>query len=149
MKQPEEYIPLIKSIIKPFIYNNNYDDLYQEAYIALLETIEKYDNKYNTKFSTFAYLNIRWKILKYINSQHYELSLSVDPLTKEYDVFKDILPKLKQENIDIIDLRRSGMTYKEIGDYYNKSTTWAFNRVKHIINLIKSANIEEEEIECQ
>jgi len=69
-----EWDKIIKKIISPF---NTFvikdalldrDDLKQEAWISLLNAVDKYDPS-KGKFVTFAYNHIRWGIIRYIKQK--------------------------------------------------------------------------------
>lgn len=66
-----EWDALISSILRPFlVYSKTdplitFDDLQQEAWVALLNAAENYDPT-KAKFTTYAYYYIRGRILRYI-----------------------------------------------------------------------------------
>lgn len=67
-----EWDALISSILRPFLsYAKNdplisYQDLEQEAWVALLNAAKNYDSSLKTKFTTYAYYYIRGGVMRYI-----------------------------------------------------------------------------------
>ena len=66
----QKYLPLIRTEAIKFYkslkkYGVDYDDLYQEAHLAFLRTIQFFNEKENTLFYTFLKINIRSKLLNY------------------------------------------------------------------------------------
>lgn len=64
---------LIKSMINKVYYRNYilYEDILQVAYIGFIEAAKKFNEKYLTKFSTYAVHYIIGYLLKYINNNRY------------------------------------------------------------------------------
>jgi RNA polymerase sporulation-specific sigma factor len=71
--------PLIKSIALKF-YNVEYDDLIQVGRIGLMNAYKHYDQKSNTKFSTYAY--------KYIFGEMYNYAIGIHPIKQSRDELK-------------------------------------------------------------
>ena len=46
----------------------DYEDMAHQGLIGLIEAVDHYDPKFNTRFSTYASLRIRGKILDYMRS---------------------------------------------------------------------------------
>lgn len=66
----QKYLPLIRNETIKFynslkIYGVEYDDLYQEAHLAFLRTIQFFNERENTLFYTFLKINIHSKLLNY------------------------------------------------------------------------------------
>ena len=66
MEEVLEYEGLIYSIISKYPKRYDRDDLYQVGMIGLIDAYKHYDEKYDTKFSTFAYYYIVGEVNKYI-----------------------------------------------------------------------------------
>lgn len=68
-----EYSSLVKKIALKMVGNYQYfshlDDLVNEGIIALMDAVEKFDAKKNTKFETFASIKIKGAIIDYIRKQ--------------------------------------------------------------------------------
>ena len=67
----QKYLPLIKSLTTKYYYNLKrygveYEDLFQEAYLAFLRTVKFFDENENTLFYTFLRININSKLLNYV-----------------------------------------------------------------------------------
>ena len=73
--------------IPPYIEKS---DLYQEGCIGLLKAKEKYDNKKNTKFITYAFYYVRGYILRHIHNNCYMEHVPVENHEITKKVFKYI-----------------------------------------------------------
>jgi len=63
----ESNSPLIKSIIKRYIGKGvDYDDLYQLGALGFVKAINKYDSKYNVKFTTYAVPLIAGEVKRFL-----------------------------------------------------------------------------------
>lgn len=77
MNLVELYEPIIKSVIKKYLgYANkvglDYDDLFQEASMAVLRAENTYKDNKNMKLETWIYNNIDWRIQRVLgaNKKH-------------------------------------------------------------------------------
>lgn len=61
---------MVHSLISKYGKRGDRDELYQVAWKAIMEAIEKYDPDRNTLFITYAYRGIKWAILNYIKSEN-------------------------------------------------------------------------------
>ncbi len=61
-----EYERLVYDIIKRYTSYYDKDDLYQAGMLGLAKAYKKFDNTYNTKFSTFAYFYIKGEVCSYV-----------------------------------------------------------------------------------
>lgn len=50
------------------VTSNDYEDLAHQGLIGLIEAVDRFDPKFNTRFSTYASLRIRGKILDYLRT---------------------------------------------------------------------------------
>ncbi len=78
-----DYSKLVTMLARKYTHNIEFQkDLEQEGYLGLLEAKIKYDPTKNTKFSTFAYLFIKSKMIdfynKNINNQCSELNFDIE-----------------------------------------------------------------------
>jgi len=68
-----KYLPMAKRVVRRyFSYADGvltYDDLDQEAAVALLEAIRAYDPSQNGPLEPFAIRRIRWRVLDYVRQQ--------------------------------------------------------------------------------
>lgn len=61
---------MVHSLITEYGKRGDRDELYQVAWKAIMEAIEKYDPDKNTLFVTYVYRGIKWAILNYIKSEN-------------------------------------------------------------------------------
>lgn len=59
---------IIEKISKKFRFDKN--DLKQEGYIGLIRAVERYNPKYETKFSTYAFISILNNMFKYLEEKN-------------------------------------------------------------------------------
>lgn len=81
-----EYDGLIYSIINKYKKYDK-DDLYQVAMIGLIDALKHYDDRYDTKFSSFAYYYIVGEVNKYIR-ENSSLKVSRDLIELKKKVLK-------------------------------------------------------------
>ena len=80
----ELYEPIIKSVIKKYLeYANKvgleYDDLFQEASMAVLQAEKTYKDNRNMKLETWIYNNINWRIQRVLEgNKKYENIVSIN-----------------------------------------------------------------------
>ena len=87
-----EHDGLIYSIINKYKGFYDIEDLHQVGVIGLIKAISKYNNNYNTKFSTYAYKYILGEVLKYVNdNRSFKLSKEYLQLEKRINKAKEIL----------------------------------------------------------
>lgn len=78
------YEPIIKSVIKKYLeYANkvglDYDDLFQEASMAVLRAEKSYKDDKGMKFETWIYSNIDWRIQRILEAnKKYEKIISIN-----------------------------------------------------------------------
>lgn len=78
------YEPIIKSVIKKYLeYANKvgleYDDLYQEASMAVLRAKNTYKDNKDMKLETWIYNNINWRIQRVLEgNKKYEKIISIN-----------------------------------------------------------------------
>lgn len=78
------YEPIIKSVIKKYLgYANkvglDYDDLFQEASMAVIRAENAYENNKGMKLETWIYNNIDWRIQRVLEAnKKYEKIISIN-----------------------------------------------------------------------
>ena len=78
------YEPIIKSVIKKYLgYANkvglDYDDLFQEASMAVLRAEKSYKDNKDMKLETWTYNNINWRIQRILEgNKKYEKKISIN-----------------------------------------------------------------------
>ncbi len=117
------------------------DEYIQVGRIGLLKAIRNYNEKY--ALSTLAWICIYREILQHVikEQKHKCLRLDKDILIQTNDLLWELIPSsLTKEECLIIQMRRSGHTFKEIGENLSKTKDWAGRHYHQIIEKIKKAN---------
>jgi DNA-directed RNA polymerase specialized sigma subunit len=115
------------------------DDLIQEANIALWQAIDTYDTT-KSMFSTYATRCIKNRLINYVNKTPPLISLPADiPYTTSN--IDDLIPSLSTISYNILQLRLSGYTYKDIAKIYNVSISYVYRNMQHTIQQIKKHNV--------
>lgn len=140
---------LIYSIINK--YNGYYDkeDLYQVGIIGLINAAKNFNDKMNTKFSTYAYTYIFGEINKYIReNNNLKISKEIIKLKKTIERTRDILrQKLSREPTTIelsLLLEIDEEKIREI-DNVNQSTKSLDYEINEDNNLYNSIRVEDKE----
>ena len=92
-----DYEKLVYDIIKR--YTNYYDkeDLYQAGMLGLAKAYTKYNNDYNTKFSTFAYFYIKGEVCSYIRENNgIKVNKELLKINKSLEKAKEVLSQRLQ-----------------------------------------------------
>lgn len=158
---------MIFSIINSFNmdsgdYAVDRDDLFQEGCLALYRAVNSYDEKYATKFSSYAYLLIRSRIINVLKKQqrtYDEERYSLDNYENPDHVaafscadqalayhretiarnhlrrFYDALP---EQDRQIIELRKKAYTYKQIAGELAIDAKKVDNRIAAIRRALKA-----------
>lgn len=123
--------------------SHDFDDLKQIASIGLIKAHRTWkENK--AKFITYATTCIQNELLLNYKYQKRKCrkNISVDALanygTPGYNNIVDILLSLTPEEQKITELRYSGYTLKQIGQYFGHCKNWANKRTQKIISKLKS-----------
>ena len=101
------YEPMMKSIIRKYLNFANkvgleYDDLFQEASMSVLQAQETYKDNKNMKLETWIYNNINWRIQRLLQqNKKYENIVSINSTVEsgEGDII-EILDMI-QDKVDI------------------------------------------------
>lgn len=146
-------------------------DLYQEGSVSLYEAVFTFEPERNVKFSSYAYMVIRSKLINVLRDYYRtynEETYSID--TKEYatyhqaisikDVpfayhkeqeflkdFYDLFNKLSHEDKRILELRNKRYTYKEISELLNIEVKRVDNRISSLKKFFKGLFNDEYEEE--
>ncbi len=151
---------IIQSVISVFDlefgdFKISHEDLFQEGMIAFYEACRNYDEKYNARFSTFAYVVIKRRIHHYYYSclkRYQNESYSIDTLElQDYflpissslvcdsgfdyalddkkDRINKILSNLKNEDKQILEMRINSYSYDEIAKHLNINRKRVDNRL--------------------
>ena len=98
---------MIKSIIKKYLsYANKvsleYDDLFQEASMAVLQAQETYKDNKNMKLETWIYNNINWRIQRVIEAnKKYENIISINSIVESGEGETTELLSLLADDLDL------------------------------------------------
>jgi len=78
---------LVSSIVNPFRYRYDFEDIKQEGYRGLIEAIDNFDIQKNIAFSIYATKFIRGYVLNYINGNN-EIHISDEAMRKKLKIQK-------------------------------------------------------------
>ena len=87
MEELLKYEGLIYSVISKYSSRFDKDDLYQVGMMGLMNAYNHYDQKYGTKFSSFAYYYIVGEVNKYIR-ENSSLKISRDIIELKKEILK-------------------------------------------------------------
>ena len=105
----ELYTPMIKSIIKKYLeyaakVGLEYDDLFQEASMSVLQAQKTYKDNKNMKLETWIYNNIDWRIQRVLEgNKKYENIVSINSTVESGE----------GDTIELIDLIASDLDLQE------------------------------------
>lgn len=169
----ENHKKMIYSIINSFVvkynaYSIEQDDLYQEGCLALYDAAISYEADKETKFSSYAYLVIRSKIINVItkyNRIYNRETFSIDsfecaernrlmavndvPFKYHRDCelkrgIKKFMSVLSEEDRKILELRYREYTYREISEKLDINTKKVDNRLSSIRKALRCCMDESE-----
>ena len=169
----ENHKKMIYSIINSFVvkynaYSIEQDDLYQEGCLALYDAAISYEADKETKFSSYAYLVIRSKIINVItkyNRIYNRETFSIDsfecaersrlmavsdvPFKYHRDCelkrgIKKFMSVLSEEDRKILELRYREYTYREISEKLDIHTKKVDNRLSSIRKALRCCMDESE-----
>jgi RNA polymerase sporulation-specific sigma factor len=138
----EKFEPMIKSVVSKY-YGAwaDFEDFVQIGFVGLMQAVFNYDENSNSKFSTFAYLNISSEVksfVTYLNRQKNKVLTEAISIENTYDDFNEgfeyylkdpenqtknlllnyvidsALIELNEDETDIVNLWFDGFSYKEI-----------------------------------
>jgi len=142
---------LVVSLAKSFKPKNSleFEEYVQSGRIGLWKAIKKHEPKKGA-LSTIAWYYIRWEIIRGIvfNNKAQpvrfaDLGVDIDsflgsqqPPDNIQDIQPDTLNTIEKE---VLKMRSSGYTMREIGESFSRSRGWANEKFKSAINKIKEA----------
>ncbi|KAF2955379.1 sigma-70 family RNA polymerase sigma factor [Marinitoga sp. 38H-ov] len=163
-----KFEPMIKSIASKY-YGAwaEFQDLVQIGFVGLIQGVFSYDENNNTKFSTFAYLNISSEIksfLTYLNRLKNKIlsdATSIESMFEEYSedsdyyfevpsetdlhqsiiynyIFERSLEKMKDVEKEIVKLWLENSSYDEISNILNISKKKVDNTVQKFKKVANS-----------
>ena len=101
------YEPIIKSVIKKYLeYANKvgleYDDLFQEASMAVLQAQKTYRNDKGMKLETWIYNNVDWHLQRVIEgNKKYENIISINSIVESGEGETTELLSLLADDLDL------------------------------------------------
>lgn len=161
-----KYTPIINSVTNKFNQSNNmkidYDDIKQEANIALYNAIKNYDPDSGALFYTYAVLCINRRLISYCKKNYNYISkLGLEHLKEEkmlsyYDYMdeshykflnnyyggltRDIINMLPDDLSLIFELKYNGFSNKEIANLLDTNSKYIENSVRKVRNQIKRSS---------
>lgn len=161
-----KYTPIINSVTNKFNQSNNmkidYDDIKQEANIALYNAIKNYDPDSGALFYTYAVLCINRRLISYCKKNYNYISkLGLECLKEEkmlsyYDYMdeshykflnnyyggltRDIINILPDDLSLIFELKYNGFSNKEIANLLDTNSKYIENSVRKVRNQIKRSS---------
>jgi RNA polymerase sigma factor (sigma-70 family) len=136
--------------------NNNYDDLFSEGLLTLVESKNSY-NETKSKFTTYFFNQIFYMVSKYNKQElkntpivdNYDFNLKASDFNLEDTILERLTPvnlnnlnkaisSLKEKEQDIIKKRFwEGLSFSEIGVIYNKSKQAVQQMFQRVIEKLK------------
>ena len=160
-----KYTPIINSVTNKFNQSNNmkidYDDIKQEANIALYNAIKNYDPDSGALFYTYAVLCINRRLISYCKKNYNYISkLGLEYLKEEkmlsyYDymdeshykflnnycgITRDIINMLPDDLSLIFELKYNGFSNKEIANLLDTNSKYIENSIRKVRNQIKRSS---------
>lgn len=165
MVNVEQYFPMASKLAGQFSNRADYDDLYQEACMAIVIAAKKFDPNHGAKESTFIYSSIYWACWNFVNPgkrrrrarkgdfrrevnsdfpvshvyHHTEFDLVDAQDEIEHLRSSPVLCRLSEVDAEVFCLYREGKTFKEIGETFGKTKQWAHKRYKTAVALADAA----------
>ncbi|BAL81229.1 sigma-70 family RNA polymerase sigma factor [Caldisericum exile] len=139
----EIYTPFIKKIVRYyglFLSKEDKDDLYLEALLAALKSIDAYNENHGS-FENFLFINVRNRILDFLRKRKFEVPLE-EAISKIYDFENEVEVKeeidefkktLTPRELKVFELYLDGLKIGEIANVLSedyKSIDNAIQRIK-------------------
>ena len=100
----QDFTPMISCIIKKYTNYIEYDDLYQECCIAIIEAYDKYDPTKGAKLESYMYNVIDWKCKNLVRSNKKHIDTISLQLLASQDNENVTLEDTLQDPVDIADI---------------------------------------------
>ena len=116
-----------------------YEDAVAQGYFTLVRSANKFDESKGKKFSTYAYMSVRFGILNLLRKEKkhsHTICLHSNIKSPEKIRIMDHLPDLSQREQKIVELYLQRKTIKEIGIAHNTSGVYEYQIMKNIKNRI-------------
>lgn len=145
----KENIGLVKRVVRSFSPQDyhEFEDFYSCGLLGLLKAIRTHDES-KGKLSTYAWTIIKREIINHIKSELFEQKKKYEWAkyklgeSDAHTRFEEYLPLLLDDEHSILEMRREGYTFKEIGEKHNISSCGAYLKVSEVQRKIKRSNKE-------
>ena len=149
----EKYSPAIESYVKKYLplvegAGLDYNDLYQEGLLGLNSAINSYSTHKDIKFSTFAFICIKRKIITAIkNANRKKHSILNESFSLDYrnedskDSFENIIPSSEESIEDML-------VNKENEDYFRHRINDTLTDFEKMVYDLKINGFTYDEISC-
>ena len=138
-----KYTALAKSCVSSYITDTNrsdYNDLLQEAFIALILSHRSYGDTHDCSFSTLAYICINNRLRNIKHNIYHSIELE-ELKGKDVINIREFLPEtLSILEKEIIYFRLYNYTFREISNYYGININTIKSKYRRIIKKIQMAN---------
>ena len=142
--QSDDNKKIIKSAFRKFYGLMTTEELKSCGMTALWKTLQKYDSRRNSKFSTRLYLTTQWECLDWLRDTQPKVpTKSLGKFQGEEDGETayiddlDILDKLKQPQKTMVEQRYiHNMTFAEIAVHHKLSKEWVRRLIHRSVNYL-------------
>ncbi len=138
----DKYQPLLRQIASRFFsayrqFGVEYDDLYQEANLALTKAIHAYQASSNTLFYTFACITVQSKLKNFIKVSTSQKCLFHQRMVSLYEVISD-----KQNDLMLIDTIVDPVAVDPVSELEKKSLVQQLFQFSLSLNIVQSQIFE-------
>lgn len=129
MEELLQYENLVRSIVNQYGNRNDKEDLYQVGMMGLMKAYRNYDEKQETKFSTYAYYYILGEVTKYIRENKViKVSKDLIKLNKSIERAKEVM----SQRLGRIPTDTEVALFLEIDEEKIKQASIATNEIKSL-----------------
>lgn len=129
MEELLQYENLVRSIVNQYGNRNDKEDLHQVGMMGLMKAYRNYDEKQETKFSTYAYYYILGEVTKYIRENKViKVSKDLIKLNKSIERAKEVM----SQRLGRIPTDTEIALFLEVDEEKIKQATIATNEIKSL-----------------
>ena len=161
----EKFEPMVKSIVSKY-YGTwvEFEDFLQIGFVGLIQAVYNFRDDANTKFSSFAYMNISSEVksfVTYLNRNKHKVLTDAISIERSDDYFSENadyyiedtdsekqdflmdyffakgMEELHDDEREIVELWMKGYTYQEISDISNVNTKKVDNTLQKIKKILE------------
>lgn len=137
----EKYKYVAVACVSKYRHKQNYEDLLQEAYIALILAIKSYEDTHDCSFLTFAHICIKNKINSLISNEKTYKPIK-DDIYQVFSYIQDVIPAtLSTLEREIVYFRLYNYTFREIAEYYDMKISSIYSKYNRAIEKIRISNV--------